>query len=343
MQGVEGYKKDELDGHLVYSEDEYLYNNFGYFKPLFTDTEAPINFKPSFLPNNEMIVNNVIFMSGKGGSGKSYSILHNLKNVSMISACWNLTQAKKEEYPELKPLSINKLVGKTGDKKSEKVKVTSKILFLDELTMWNKKDVLQVISDYPNKFIFLAGDIELNGRFYQCNLQNEVIIPSELNCQFVTYLQNFRFDAELNEILDGLRKCVNKEQRKRYIDIHFKNNMKTKENVIFDDKTIGISDLNDMKNDNELTNYFLSKGTNPQYYIKTTNFNKGQYKGAKLEKVPDHNNYECKLFKTIHSFQGLDLKHDEKIVISNKKDFDNNLYYTAFSRARTLSQIILLI
>jgi len=337
MQGVEGYKKQTIDGYTEYSSCN------GYFKPLFTDTEAIIDFKPSFLPNKEMITNKVIFMSGKGGSGKSFSILNNLKSVCMASACWNLTQAKKEEYPELKPLSINKLVGKTGDKKSEKVKVTSKILFLDELTMWIKKDVLQVISDYPNKFIFLAGDIDFNGRFYQCNLQNEIIIPSELNCQFVTYLQNFRFDAELNEILDGLRKCVNKEQRKRYIDIHFKNNMKTKENVIFDDKTIGISDLNDMKNDNELTNYFLSKGTTPQYYIKTTNFIKGLYKGAKLEKVPDHNNYECKLFKTIHSFQGLDLKHDEKIVISNKKDFDNNLYYTAFSRARTLSQIILLI
>lgn len=336
-KGVETFTIDDLDGHLTYNN-----GCNGYFKTLFTDTEETINFKPSFLPNQEMITNKVIFMSGKGGAGKSYSILNNLKSVSMVSGCWNLTQAKKEEYPTIQPLSINKIIGRTGDKKSEKVKVNSKIIFLDEATMWNEKDILQVISDYPNKFIFIAGDVDYNGRFYQCNLQNPVIIPSQIKCQFVTYIKNYRFDDELNTILDGLRKCNTKQQRKDYINIHFKNNIQKKENVIFDNKTIGISDLNDTRNDDELTNYFLSKGTNPQYYIKTTIFNKGQYKGARLESIPDHNNFECKLFKTIHSFQGLDLKHDEKIVISNKKDFDNNLYYTAFSRARRLNQIILL-
>lgn len=324
--------RDSIDG----------YTCDGYFKPLFTEAEGMAEFQPSFLPNNQMIVNNVVFMSGKGGSGKSYSILNNLKSVCMVSACWNLTQAKKEEYEELKPLSINKLIGKTGDKKSEKVKVTSKIIFLDEATMWKKEDILQVIADYPNKFIFIAGDVDLNGRFYQCTLQQEVIIPSEINCQFVTYIKNYRFDDELNRLLDGLRLCKSKEDRKEYVYTYFKNNIQKKENVIFDDKTIGISDLNDTKNDDELTNYFLSKGATKQYYIKNTIFNKGQYKGARLESIPDHNNYECKLFKTIHSFQGLDLKDDEKIVISNKRNFDTNLYYTAFSRARRLNQIILL-
>jgi hypothetical protein len=125
-----------------------------------------------------------------------------------------------------------------------------------------------------------------------------------------------------------------------YINIHFKNNFKNKEDVIFDDKTVGISDLNDTKLDNELTNYFIGKGTNPQYYIKETK--NGQYRGARINELPTHNNYECKLFKTIHSFQGLDLKQDEKIVISNKKNFDKNLWYTAFSRARRLDQIIIL-
>ena len=336
MQGVEGYKKDELDGHDVYSDGN------GYFKPLFTESFERINFKSSFLPNNEMIINNVVFMSGKGGSGKSHSILENNNSVCMVSACWNLTQAKKEKYSYLHPLSINKITGKTGDKKSEKIKVNDDIIFLDEATMWNKQDLIQVINDYQNHFVFIAGDVDFNGRFYQCTLQQEVIIPSEINCQFVTYIKNYRFDEELNRLLDGLRLCKSKEARKEYVYTYFKSCIQKKENIIFDDKTIGISDLNDTKNDDELTNYFLSKGATKQYYIKNTIFNKGQYKGARLEKIPDHNNYECKLFKTIHSFQGLDLNDDEKIVISNKRNFDTNLYYTAFSRARRLNQIILL-
>jgi hypothetical protein len=332
----------ELDGHLTYNEnyienDDDIINQTGYYRSLFRNTNEIINFKSSFLPDNEMITSNVIFLSGKGGSGKSHSILSNLNNVCMVSTCWNLSQAKKEDYPSLKPLSINKLVGEN----CEKVEVSNKILLLDELTMWNKKDILQCIKDYKRKFIFMAGDINYNGEFFQCNINNSVINPSTIkNVQFVTYIKNYRFDNELNNILDGLRNCKTKKEQTDYINIYFKNNFKNKEDIIFDDKTIGISDLDDTKLDNELTNYFISKGTKPQYYIKETK--NGQYKGARIDEIPTHNNYESKLFKTIHSFQGLDLKRDEKIVISNKKNFDFNLWYTAFSRARRLDQIIIL-
>jgi len=254
----------------------------------------------------------------------------------MVSTCWNLSQAKREQYETITPLSINKLVGD----KCEKADIFNKILFLDELTMWDKKHVLQSIKDNTDKFIFMAGDIDYNGKFYQCNINNDVINPSEIkNSQFVVYTKNYRFDDELNNLLDGLRIA---ENQREYIDIYFKNNFKNKEDVIFSDNCIGISDLNDVKKDNELTNYFIEKGAKPQYYIKDTRYNLGQYKGAKLNNIPEHKNYECKLFKTIHSFQGLDLKHNEKIIISNKLNFDKNLYYTAFSRARRLDQIIII-
>jgi hypothetical protein len=90
--GKENVYIDELDGHLTYND-----GCTGYFRPLFTNTEETINFNLSFLPNNEAITSNIIFMSGKGGSGKSHSILSNLKDICMVSSCWNLTQAKKEE------------------------------------------------------------------------------------------------------------------------------------------------------------------------------------------------------------------------------------------------------
>ncbi len=51
---------------------------------------------------------------------------------------------------------------------------------------------------------------------------------------------------------------------------------------------------------------------------------------------------EAKLFKTIHSFQGLDLTENNKIVISINFNFDYNLYYTALSRARRSEQIMLI-
>ena len=323
-------------------EDENDYKIYGHYKPLFEYTEINKIFSSSFLPNKEMIKNRVVFMSGKGGAGKSYSILKNNKSVCMVAKCWNLTQKKKEEYTTIRPLTINKITGKTNNKNSEKVKVTNDIIFLDEATMLDEKEILQIINEYPHKFIFIAGDIDYNGKFYQCIMNNKLIKPCNLNCQFVTYTTNYRFDANLNQLLDGLRKCDTKEKQNEYINIHFKNNIQSIENIIYDDKCVGISDLNDTKNDNELTNYFLSKGATPQYYIKTSYVHLKQYRGAKLDVKPTHNNYECKLFKTIHSFQGLDLKDDEKIIISNKRNFDLNLYYTAFSRARRLDQIILI-
>ena len=65
-------------------------------------------------------------------------------------------------------------------------------------------------------------------------------------------------------------------------------------------------------------------------------------KGQLLPEIPDHDNYEMTLFNTIHSFQGNELKRDERIIIDVSSLFDFNLLYTAVSRARRLDQIIIL-
>jgi hypothetical protein len=327
----EGWQIDPLDGQLTYKSQ---YNN-GYYRPLFIECEETIKFERSFLPNYEPIKSRTIFLLGKGGTGKSRTILSNLIDISMISLAWNLLQQKKEEYPNIKTLSINKLVGYM----TEKENIKNKFIFIDEITMWNEKDINYGINNYKGKFIFIAGDIGKDGKFYQCNIQNKVINISKIkNCQCVYFTKNYRFDDELNQILDELRLIETKDEQTKFINRVFKNNFKSKEEINFDDNCIGISDINDI----ELTNYFLNKGAKPQYYIKETRFNIGQYKGARLDNIPDHNNYEIKLFKTIHSFQGLELNHDQKLIISNVKNFDFNLWYTAFSRARRLDQIIIL-
>lgn len=325
----------DLDGHLVWRDDIKPTTN-AYYRPLFKSSiKEQIKMAPnSFLPNEEPIKNRLIFMSGKGGCGKSYAVLNNNKSVCMASQNWNLVQKKKQDF-DIYPLSINRVVGDGCDK----ARITNKILFLDELTMWKKEHIETALELYKHKFVFLAGDIDFDGRFYQCNNQNEVINPSELNCQFVKYFKNFRFDDNLNNLLDGLRECDSVEEQLKYINIHFKDCFKNKKDVIYDDKTVGISDINETS---ALTNYFLSKGTKERYYIKNTYIDKKEYKGAEVFDITKTNNYEMKLFKTIHSFQGLDLERDQKIIISNTKNFDRNLWYTAFSRARRLDQIIIL-
>ena len=322
--------------------DELKYNDSnGYYRKFFQGvpkfSNYSVDFKPSFLPNNHIPKNRVIFQSGKGGSGKSYSILENLKSLCMVSSSWNLTVAKQNEYKNIRPLSINKAVGKN----TEKVKIKEKVIFLDEATMWEGDDIKNIIYDYPNKWIFIAGDINFYGRCYQCTMQQSIFNPSEIkNLDFITYTTNYRFDNNLNNILDGLRLCRTLKEQTEYINIHFKDNFKTKEEIKWDDETIGISDL---KNNNELEKYFLNNGAKTKKYINITNFYKGEYRGDEVqEKHGDTSNFEEKIFKSIHSFQGLDLKQSQKLVISNKLNFDKNLWYTAFSRARRLDQIIIL-
>jgi hypothetical protein len=332
-----GYYIDELDGFLTYGGEE----KSGLYGPYYKQSEQTINFKSSFLPNQEIITNNNIFLGGKGGSGKTHSVLSFFPDVCFISMCWNLTENKKLEFPNIKTLSINRAVGD----KCEQEYIYNKVIFWDELTMAHEKDILKLKKLYPYKIFIYAGDIDFNGKYYQCNVKNKVINPSTLNCQYVKYIQNYRFDNELNKILDGLRLTKNKFELTNYIKKHFKNNYKTKEDIIFDEKTVGISDLQDNE---ELTNYFISKGTKERYFVKNTNYNNQQYRGATIDDITLHNNYEMKLFKTTHSYQGLDIKQDEKLIIciNNYEEYEFNylfrLVYTAFSRARRLNQIILL-
>ena len=54
---------------------------------------------------------------------------------------------------------------------------------------------------------------------------------------------------------------------------------------------------------------------------------------------PKHNNYETKLFNTVHAAQGTTVPINSNLLIIVESNFDFQLYYTALSRARTLSQI----
>ena len=105
---------------------------------------------------------------------------------------------------------------------------------------------------------------------------------------------------------------------------------------------VGISALKPIKDGKCLySHHFYKQGAKPQYYVKDTIFKKGLYRGAKLDEQPEGKNYTNSLFRTIHSYQGRQLTKDNKIIILLNSLFDFNLLYTAISRARRLSQIII--
>jgi hypothetical protein len=326
---------------------------FSFFRSFFIEKSNNINFGSSFLQTKEIITNRNILINGAGGSGKTFSIINsgiNQKNILYTSFCWDLIEGQQTK-------SNNNIIGSSFQKvlgiKCEEMRNNNiKYIIVDELTLMDTKVLEQICDKFKHCFIFLIGDVESDGFFYQCSInQNSVIVPDEFKykLQIVTYFKSYRFNDELNNRLIMLRKHMyeNKDNYlrntliKQYVYKNFSECLKNKEDIIFSDCDVGISGANDLGEKSDgLTEYFVNeKNIKPQIFIKKTDLYKGLLKGRRLASIPDHSNYELKLFKTIHSFQGLDLTNDNKIIIGIKNNFDYNLFYTALSRARRIDQI----
>jgi hypothetical protein len=317
------------------------------------------NFDISPLPDGEHITKKIIYCGGGGGCGKSYSILNSgvfIKNKILYSSnCWELIQAKADEFKEFGVigLSLPKLTGEMNGAKVEQYNTGySKYKVLDELTLNNKKTVETVINqDAGRCFIFLIGDVDEDGFYYQASISKDIFNPSNYkNIQYVKYLKTYRFDNELNEKLQAIRKFMRTGNSNPYllynhVKQHFKDNFYNKDDIIFNKNDVGISALQPI---NKLGNCiysepFYKNGSIKQYYRKETNFKKKIYKGGKLEEQIEGKNCVCSLFRTIHSYQGRQLTTgDGRIIILLNSLFDYNLLYTALSRARRTNQIVII-
>lgn len=328
------------------------FKNCEYFKPYFISKESNIKFDPSFC--GEHITNTTIFLGGAGGCGKTHSILSSknfmMNDLLFTSTCWELIQGKVNEFNNITGISLPKLTGELNGQQVEKFNSNRyKYIVNDELTLQSNKTVQTIINDNKGKFIILMGDVEYDGFYYQCSIGSNVVNPSKINCQYIKYTKNYRFEPEFNDKVNDLRQFMynNKGQTQKlyeYVKTEFSGSFKKKiSDINFDVDDVGISALKPIGKDGKClySHQFYKKGAKPQYYIKDTIYKKGLYRGAKLDEEPDNKNYTNSLFRTIHAYQGRQLTKDNKIIILLNSLFDFNLLYTAISRARRLDQIII--
>jgi hypothetical protein len=313
----------------------------------------------SFLQTNEYITNRIIFCGGKGGSGKTHNLLYN-KSIDYDYLCYssftnNLITQKYLECVDKKmdiiPATIYKLLGDYNNKKIDKITRKIKYILIDEATLISNILIEKVIEEYTYCYIFVLGDIKNDGTFYQCTtLQPKNIFnPSKYNLQYVEYNKTYRFDAELDTKLNKLR--VKMDEYRKYggnamkvLEYWF---IKEWKDRIFDIKDInmknndiGISCTNDLsKKSSGLNEYFAKKGVKMHYFIKSTNLKKNEMAWQQLDYKPNHKNFIETRFRTIHSFQGLELDYKQNIIICLDNLFDYNLIYTALSRSRSTAQI----
>lgn len=107
-------------------------------------------------------------LTGQGGSGKTYSVFNDpgFNEVLFVAPSHLLGQDVHFRY-KAKYTTIHKLIGIECRPYYEEHRVPSVIL-VDEITQVDAEWVDKVFEMYPESLILLAGDIDAEGRWYQC-------------------------------------------------------------------------------------------------------------------------------------------------------------------------------
>lgn len=291
----------------------------------------------------------------------------NLKTATLAK----LTGSKKlnkEEYEELKQEELKKylnsfIVKKTGNalkivkdkfelefpKKFKNIgclpyseKHFPSVIICDEVTQYTEGQRNKIIEMYPKSKIIFCGDIDKNGIHYQLpNISGEEF---KLGDNIVEFNENKRCkDPVLLKKLNFIRDRIKGNwSKKQLLDYTLKNklfNIIKKENVkniytiddyILCSKHIYID---------EWTNLFTGKFDKEKYYIhkKTGNYCNGDIVISDV-KPPSS---DIKHAFTCHAIQGETIKN--KIFIDTRNLFENQMLYTALSRAQYGNQIYLII
>jgi hypothetical protein len=98
------------------------------------------------------------------------------------------------------------------------------------MTLIDKGCIENIIKNYKHCFIFLLGDVEESGFFYQCSLPSIKLYLPNKNTHNIKYTKSYRFNNELNEKLNLLRNHMKDNYKKnnilelmnKFIKTHFK-------------------------------------------------------------------------------------------------------------------------
>ena len=250
------------------------------------------------------------FMEGAGGSGKTHRILTDkgFNNVLYASPTHELGKDKLKEYNIKNYTTIHKLAGINASGKvsrtyEEEFHHTPSVILIDEITQIEKSFIEKIIQLYPHSLILIAGDIDAEGRHYQCKYSNEIWKPT---FPIVQFKEDYRAKTEtLKQMKIHLREYMKQDPTPKeiiqYVYSKFSTIPKEQAKSQFTESDIWIA------------------GTHK--YIKT------------LEPHKVH---------TTHSYQGKTIKAPTKLYISIEDlYFDYSMFYTAMSRVENEDQLII--
>ncbi len=361
-EDIIGYK---LDGFITKKPIEYLPPSIWHtgenLKPTKAKFDWGFSIYSSCFENLEcldlpLFNERVTFLSGEGGTGKSHTILSNM-DAFYVSACWRLNAEKTKEYG-CQSLTIHQMLGK-GCQSYLNRNAPPPILFIDELTQIHKEWITDLINKCPYSIIYIAGDIDKDGDFYQCKFKDVEPIDDFTNMDFVKFETNYRCkDNRFLEELRGLRDVMKKSKFNtstigKYVT-------ETLKDRIIDKETL--TKIYNTETDWVICSTTDAENSQTDYYTKTLKGNKylcvkhsaehiyQRLQGKEIALKGDikrgeitEKRYEKREAFTIHSFQGITIKNPDRLFIDLNRIFSPRQLYTALSRAEYREQVYLII
>jgi hypothetical protein len=266
-------------------------------------------------------------LTGQGGSGKTYSVFMNpgFNTILYVSPSHILGQDVHEKYGA-KYTTIHKLIGIDCRPYCEEFRIPP-VIFIDEITQIDASWIDKAFELYPQSLILLAGDIDKDGRWFQCRSGggeewNTIWKPT--NVDVIEYLEDRRSRDE------GL-----KELKIRIRDIMKKCDL---DNGLYQiehwaRKKLPISKFEFQPGDTCIAG---THRTNAKLLEK--GIVSGYYKKGGFVSNTEQPGYEKRGSFTIHSYQGKTIESGN-IWIFIDDLFEYAMLYTAVSRAVNISQI----
>ena len=281
----------------------------------------------TFAPTARIMRNSLL--SGQGGSGKTYSIFTDkgFNDVLFVSPSHVLGQDVRNKY-SARYTTINKLIGVDCQPyKAEHGEPA--VILIDEITQVDAAWVRKVFKLYPRSLILLAGDIDAEGRWYQCRSGdgenfNEIWTP--VGVDVIEYTTDHR---SRDQDLAALKLAIRDEMRAACFDADANTRM-----IMWAHQKLQFVDTIDIKPEDTVI-----AATHAMNKLCVDNgFITGYYKkGGYISKTP-MDGYEARGAFTIHSFQGKTVDSG-KVWIFVDDMFEYAMLYTAVSRAVHFDQL----
>jgi len=283
---------------------------------------------------------------GAGGTGKTYSLLHNksFEKINYVAHSNKLCKSIENEYSNIQYTAPYQHI--ITDNPTLKTRLLNKsgLFIFDEVSFYSFQDIKTLLK-YSERYslpFYFCGDIGYQVDPVSCKKTYVDRLGLFKNKEYKTKNYRFKNDAFHAEAMEQVRKMIEKNNSLssivNYI-IKTKNYKRiNKEKFLENMKINDILLCSEHQYINQYNNYFKNKFTNIKKWLCKSNTKEYSNGEIVISENKPMGSVECYGY-TIHAFQGETIDKPNKLYIDLRRLKKTNVLYTALSRAKFKEQI----